>query len=259
MTASRDNRSGAIGGARATRRAWLRILCAAAVLLMLNFKGCNWAGDPAGAGATTALMAHRVNGGTDVTFFVAADTHFGVEGIADLNARQIDAMNALPGTPLPRPLGGTVQEPRGVLIAGDLTDDGSKPQWRNFVEHYGLTGKDARLRFPVYECTGNHDRHAFLFRPVLDGVKRRHGDDRLRIAGTEGIVEVVDEGTRVVLMTPTAVEDVPLPPGRDLLAEFVASVRGEGDCVVTPAESFRITEVALRARGAADAGRVVNL
>jgi len=157
------------------RPAVLRMLCAAAVLLMLNFKGCNWAGDPAGAGVGSALAFHRPNGGTDVTFFVAADTHFGVEGIADLNVRQIDEMNALPGKPLPRQLGGTVQPPRGVLMAGDLTDGGSKAQWREFVAHYGLTGKDGRLRFPLYECTGNHDRHAFLFRPVLDGVKRRHG------------------------------------------------------------------------------------
>jgi len=84
-------------------------------------------------------------------------------------------MNALPGAPLPRRVGGVVQQPRGVLIAGDLTDGGTKPQWREFVDHYGLSGKDGRLKFPVYECSGNHDRHTFLFRPVLHGVRRRHG------------------------------------------------------------------------------------
>ncbi|MFA6135605.1 MAG: Gfo/Idh/MocA family oxidoreductase [Phycisphaerae bacterium] len=91
------------------------------------------------------------------------------------------------------------------------------------------------------------------------GPKRRHGDDRLRIAGSEGIVEIVDEGTRVVLMTASAVEDVPLAPARDLFGEFVASIRGDGPCIVTPEESFRITEVALKARDAADAKKIVEL
>jgi len=96
-------------------------------------------------------------------------------------------------------------------------------------------------------------------RPWSPGVTRRWGDERLRIAGTEGIVEIVDGGTRVELLTPTDVEDVPLPARRDLFSEFVASIEGRGQCLVTPEESFRITEVALRAREAADTGRVISL
>jgi predicted dehydrogenase len=88
---------------------------------------------------------------------------------------------------------------------------------------------------------------------------RAHGDDRLRIAGTAGIVEVVQEATRVVLTTPTDAQDVPLPPPRDLFAEFIASIRGEGECIVSPQDSFRITEVALKARRAADTHQVVTL
>jgi len=95
-------------------------------------------------------------------------------------------------------------------------------------------------------------------RPWKDGVKRRWGDERLRIAGSEGTVELVDECTRVRLMTPSAVEDLPLPPPRDLFAEFVASIQGRGECIISSAESFRITEVALKARAAADTGRIVD-
>jgi len=96
-------------------------------------------------------------------------------------------------------------------------------------------------------------------RPGVAGARRRHGDDRLRIAGTEGIVEVVEEGTGVRLMTPTDVEDVPLPPARDLFATFLSSIRGTGDCLISPDESFRLTEVALKARHAADTGKVLEL
>jgi predicted dehydrogenase len=107
---------------------------------------------------------------------------------------------------------------------------------------------------------GGHAIISFDYlRPKAAGVDRRHGDERLRIAGTDGIVEVVEEGTRVVLMTPTDVQEVPLPPGRDLLGEFIASIQGRGDCIVSPEDSFRITEVALKARDAADAGKFVEL
>jgi len=92
------------------------------------------------------------------------------------------------------------------------------------------------------------------------GAKRRSwGDNRLRIAGTEGIVEVVHEATQVVLTRPDETELVPLPEARDFLAEFVASIRGDGQGLVTTEESFRITEVALKARRAADTGKVIAL
>ena len=107
---------------------------------------------------------------------------------------------------------------------------------------------------------GGHAIISFDYlRPWSEGVQRRWGDDRLRIVGTDAQVEIVDDGRRVQLMTPTAVEELPLPPPRDLFAEFIASLRGQGEGLITAAESFRATEVALRARDAADQGRFVSL
>jgi 3',5'-cyclic AMP phosphodiesterase CpdA len=112
----------------------------------------------------------------DVTFFVAADTHFGVEGIAARNRKQIRAMNAMPGRAYPRAWGGKVARPRGVLIAGDLTESGKTDEWREFLKHYGSTGSDGLLKFPVYAGTGNHDRHTLLpVQQVLAGVREAHG------------------------------------------------------------------------------------
>ncbi len=109
-------------------------------------------------------------------------------------------------------------------------------------------------------CGGGHAVIQFDYlRPRGEGVQRRHGDDRLRVAGTEGIVEVVEEGTAVRLMTPTAVEALPLPPGRNIATTFLQSLRGEGECLISPEESFRLTEVALKARDAADEGTIVPL
>ena len=113
--------------------------------------------------------------GGEVTFLVAADTHFGVEGMAEANERQIDAMNSLPGIPWPEGIGGTVGTPLALLVCGDLTDHGRTDEWAEFVAHYGRTGTDGRVRYPVFESTGNHDRWNMLYRPVLLSVARRHG------------------------------------------------------------------------------------
>jgi hypothetical protein len=108
-----------------------------------------------------------------VTFFVTADTHVGDSFVADATPAMIDAMNRLPGTALPAPLVGRVAAPRGVLVAGDLTDRGTPPQWQAFVAAFGLTGREGRLRFPVFEGSGNHD--LFGGRTVVPrGVARRH-------------------------------------------------------------------------------------
>lgn len=46
--------------------------------------------------------------------------------------------------------------PKGLLISGDLTDDGRPAQWSQFQELFGLNG-NAKLKMPVYENYGNHD------------------------------------------------------------------------------------------------------
>jgi len=91
------------------------------------------------------------------------------------------------------------------------------------------------------------------------GQKRPWGDDRLRIAGTRGIIETRHCGEAVELMTPDATEMLPLLPARNLFAEFVAALRGEGPGLISTDESFRSTEVALKARDAQDAGTFVDV
>lgn len=132
-------------------------------------------GDAAPGDMDLAGLAPATGGRTDLTFFVTADTHFGREGMAERCRHQIETMNALPGTALPA-LGGTkVARPEGVLVAGDLADEGQADEWKQFVEHYGLTGRDGMLEYPVQECTGNHDRIVLGSKPVLAGVRKRHG------------------------------------------------------------------------------------
>ncbi len=109
-----------------------------------------------------------------IAFFLVGDTHFlaDKENLAKLDERSafvttqlVDTMNSLPGSTLPMEAGGgMVLKPRGVIHAGDCIDTGDKAnvkmqetEWAIYNDTYGLTGKDGRLKYPVYEVHGNHD------------------------------------------------------------------------------------------------------
>lgn len=109
----------------------------------------------------------------NLTFFVVSDTHYGLSREGDRTVpKLVDLMNELPGTAYPAEFGGAVAEPRGVLHIGDMTNDGKREQWEMFVRDYGLTGKDGRLKWPVYEAYGNHDGGPKT--PVRDGIRARN-------------------------------------------------------------------------------------
>lgn len=87
-----------------------------------------------------------------------------------------------------------------------------------------------------------------------------HGDDRLRIAGSRGIIEIKDTCSRVELTThDDGPRDLELPQTTSLLADFVTAVKEGRSPLVTTEDSFRVTKVALRARQAADTGRTLPL
>jgi hypothetical protein len=82
-----------------------------------------------------------------------------------------------------------------------------------------------------------------------------HGDDRLRVAGSKGIVEVRLAGeTFCELITQDEpARRLPLPDShRNVFVDFVAELRGQGRHFLTPEDPFRATEVAIKARDAAD-------
>jgi predicted dehydrogenase len=87
-----------------------------------------------------------------------------------------------------------------------------------------------------------------------------HGDDRLRIAGSEGVLETTDLDNRVHLISAKGkVGEVPLPSHVELFATFIASLRGEGEPLVSAQDAFTMTRICLRARDAADTGAWVKL
>ena len=111
-----------------------------------------------------------------VTFFVVADpqVHLDKWGVAGTEA-MLRVMNALPGKPFPP--GGTVPEPRAVLVAGDLVDVvDDRRHWDAYRTMFDPEGK-ALLRFRAFEGIGNHDlspESATGFSWVQREVIRRH-------------------------------------------------------------------------------------
>lgn len=156
------------------KRAALCILVTALVLggLFWVLEASVWAPGP------PLPVAHTPpKGGTDVTFFVTADTHLGYFLMEEANTAQIRAMNALPHVAYPSGIGGEVDRPRAVLVAGDLTESGTESEWRAFERLYGRDGTDGLLTFPVFLASGNHDRRTDHGRVVLDAIRRRHGSE----------------------------------------------------------------------------------
>ena len=86
-----------------------------------------------------------------------------------------------------------------------------------------------------------------------------HGDDRLRVIGSDGVVERRDD-QRVELITHTT-EPKTLEPeqSQSLFADFVGELRGQNKHLIGPDEATRVTRICIAATQAAIEGRVVQV
>lgn len=114
----------------------------------------------------------------DLTFLHISDQHYNVDEDGETDggrrlAKTIAAMNDLPGTSYPKEIGGEVDEPRGVILTGDLVNDGIPAEWKIFVAQWGLTGEEGLIDYPVYEGAGNHDGPPSTVRNGHKGFIRR--------------------------------------------------------------------------------------
>jgi predicted dehydrogenase len=86
-----------------------------------------------------------------------------------------------------------------------------------------------------------------------------HGDDRVRVVGTDGVIEVRNGRTYLIDGDTEGERRLPQSPGENPFVDFVAGIRGDSAPRVTAEESFRATETSLRARNAADADEIRRL
>ena len=86
---------------------------------------------------------------------------------------------------------------------------------------------------------------ADFYRPVP---AKTHGDDRLRIVGTEGVLESIDGVVK--LIDKDGERELPLLAAEDVFEQFLRRTKGE-DVGVSSEDSFYMTEVALKAEASA--------
>jgi len=98
--------------------------------------------------------------------------------------------------------------------------------------------------------------HADFLRPAAADT---HGDDRLRIAGSEGVLEIIGGRCRLITngQPDTDLTDQVKP--RPLHAELLATLQGQPSDLYSTADSMATAHLLLRVREATDQGRWIEL
>ncbi len=95
---------------------------------------------------------------------------------------------------------------------------------------------------------------------LLPAAYATHGDDRLRIAGGEGVIETQGAWNHIALTTEKkATYQIDPGPNENLFVDFAHSITDGTPCRMTKADAYNMTELVLRARDAADRKEVVTL
>lgn len=101
------------------------------------------------------------------------------------------------------------------------------------------------------------DVHTDYYRPENAPT---HGDDRLRIVGSAGVLEVRDSMVYLINDTHDGCQPMPLSHAPRLLFEdFVRTMQGESGGLITTKDCLYSTYVALKAQEAADQHRILSL
>ena len=95
------------------------------------------------------------------------------------------------------------------------------------------------------------------FRPAAAAT---HGDDRLKIVGSDGIIETSQCASKVKLITKQKDEyELPLADGIGYLARFIDAIKGCGQPIAPIADVYKTMEVCLCARQSAESGKVISI
>lgn len=85
-----------------------------------------------------------------------------------------------------------------------------------------------------------------------------HGDDRVRAAGTHGVIEVRGDAVYLINDQNDGSQPVPLEHPPMIFEDFIHTLEGHGSGLLDLSESLEDSRLALLARESADTGRIVN-
>lgn len=92
-------------------------------------------------------------------------------------------------------------------------------------------------------------------RPAKAGT---HGDDRIRVAGTTGVVEVRDGKAYLANDKTDGVQELSGKCDTNVFKDFVDHLQGKAKAIQMPQDVFAVTEACLLAREAADTGKIMT-
>jgi predicted dehydrogenase len=138
---------------------------------------------------------------------------------------------------------------------------------REFVSVQGMQANLVRTDFPGCEdCGGllfqmdNGGQAVLTFDYLRPACAPTHGDDRMRLVGSKGIVEVrTAEGFAEIVTDEEDSTPLELERSPHFFVDFLRELREGTPHRVSQEDAFRVTEIALEARRACDEGRVVSL
>jgi len=81
-----------------------------------------------------------------------------------------------------------------------------------------------------------------------------HGDDRLRLVGERGVVEV--RGGKAYVIDDSGTRELPLPPAGNIFTDYMNMLKGRLNDAPGFEDAYRVTEVALLARLSADEDKI---
>ncbi len=136
-----------------------------------------------------------------------------------------------------------------------------------FTEVMGREGTNAQPDFPACGSQAAFVlsmRNGGVASVTLDYLRPEaaptHADERLRIAGSRGLLELSLVDKQVTLTTSQGEpRTLPTSPQVDIFTRFARSIQGEASPPMTLQEACRITEIAIKAQRAADSRSVVSL
>ena len=138
---------------------------------------------------------------------------------------------------------------------------------REFESVQGMQANLVRTDYPGCEdCGGllfamdNGGQAVLTFDYLRPKSAPTHGDDRMRLVGSKGVVEVrAAEGYAEIVTNEEEPTPLDLEESPHFFVDFVRELRGGNPHRISQEDAFRVTEIALEARRACDEGNVVSL
>ena len=84
-----------------------------------------------------------------------------------------------------------------------------------------------------------------------------HGDDRIRVVGTDGVLEVKGNTLTLINGAAEGIQNLEVPPTLEMFPDFLAQIYGTGRCRISAEDAFCSTEASIRAQIAADSGEKI--